>query len=54
MVKGRTKELCSNFISSELGPMSFLWNSFIEMIQILLDFIKSTRTCDWPLQMQQS
>ena len=43
-----------NFISSELGPMSFLRNSFIEMIQILLDFINSTRTCDWPLQTQAS
>ena len=32
------------FICSELGPMSFLWNSFIEMVKILLDFIKSTHT----------
>ena len=42
------------FICSELGPTSFLWNSFIEMVQILLDFIKSTRTGDWPLHMQAS
>ena len=41
-------------ICSELGPMSFLWNSFIEMVQILLDFIKSKRTGDWPLHMQAS
>ena len=42
------------FICSELGPISFLWNSFVEMIQILLDFIKSTRIGDWPLHMQAS
>ena len=52
---------CSNyetfeekFVCSELGPMSFLWNSFNEMVQLLLDFIKSTRTGDWPLYMQAS
>ena len=42
------------FICFELGPMSFLWNSFIEMVQMLLDFIKSKRTGDWPLHMQAS
>ena len=42
------------FICSELGTMSLLWNSFIEMVQILLDVIKSTRTCGWPLHMQAS
>ena len=34
--------------------MSFLWNSFFEMVQILLDFIKSTRTGDWSSHMQVS
>ena len=42
------------FICSELEQMSFLWNSFIEMVQILLEFIKSTRTGGWPLLMQAS
>ena len=42
------------FICSELEPMTLLWNSFIEMIQILLGFIKSTRTGDWPLYIQAS
>ena len=41
-------------ICSELGPMSFLWNSLIEMVQILLDFIKSSCMGDWPLHMQAS
>ena len=34
--------------------MSFLWNSLIEMVQLLLDFIKSTCMGDWPLHMQAS
>ena len=42
------------FICSELGSISFLCNSFVEMVQILLDFIKSTRIGDWPLHMQAS
>ena len=42
------------FICSELGTMSLLWNSFIEMVQILLDVVKSMRTCGWPLHMQAS
>ena len=42
------------FICSELGLMSFLWNIFFEMVQILLDFIKCTRTGDWSLHMQAS
>ena len=42
------------FICSELGLMSCLWNSFFKMVQILLDFIKSTRTGDWSLHMQVS
>ena len=42
------------FICSELGTTSLLWNSFIEMVQILLDVVKSMRTCGWPLHMQAS
>ena len=41
-------------ILSELGPMATYWNSFIEMVQILLNYIKSTRTGDWPAHLQAS
>ena len=34
------------FICSELGPMPALWNSFMKVVQILQNFIKSTRTGD--------
>ena len=33
-------------ICSELRPILVLWNSFMEMVKILRDFIKSTRTGD--------
>ena len=39
-------------ICSTLGPMAFFWNSFIKMTQILLDYIKASRTCDWSLHLQ--
>ena len=41
-------------IVSELGPMAIYWNSCISMIQILLDFIKSTRIGYWALHLQAS
>lgn len=36
----------------ELGPMAEFWQSYIEMVQILLDFIKATRGGDWDLHLQ--
>ena len=41
-------------ICSTLGPMALFWNSFIEMTQILLDYIKSSRTGDWSLHLKAS
>ena len=34
--------------------MALFWNNFIEMTQILLDYIKSSRTGDWSLHLQAS
>ena len=36
------------------SPMAVFWNSFIEMTQILLDYIKSSRTGDLSLHLQAS
>ena len=33
------------------GPMACYWQSFIHMVQILLDFIKSIRSGDWSLHL---
>ena len=41
-------------ILSEFRPMATYWNSFIDMVQILLDYIKSTRTGDWHVHLQAS
>ena len=41
-------------ICSTVGPMALFWNSFIEMAQILLDYIKLFRTGDWSLHWQTS
>ena len=41
-------------ILSDYGPMAKYWNSFIETVQILLDFIKSTRNGDWHAHLQAS
>ena len=32
-----------------LGPMAKFWESFLNMVQILLDYIKSTRNGNWDL-----
>ena len=41
-------------ILSDYGPMAKYWNSFIEVVPILLDFIKSTRNGDWHAHLQAS
>ena len=42
-------------ITSEvMGPMAIFWNSFIQMVQVLLHYIKSKRVGDWDLHMQAS
>ena len=38
--------------NGELGPMAEFWQSFIDMVQVLLDFIKATRNGDWDLHLQ--
>lgn len=35
-----------------LGPLAIFWQSFIEMVQTLLDYIKSMRTGNWSLHLQ--
>ena len=34
-----------------LGPMAKFWESFLNMVQILLDYIKSTRNGNWDLHL---
>ena len=38
----------------DLGPMAQFWQSFIEMTQTLLDYLKSMRTGDWDLHLSSS
>ena len=38
----------------KFGPMAVFWQSFIEMVQTLLDFIKSMRIGDWNLHLNSS
>ena len=35
-----------------LGPMARFWQSYLDMVQILLDFVKSTRLPSWDLHLQ--
>ena len=54
-----TEELSSLFMeyeekmrNQEFGPMAAFWQSFLDMVQILLDFIRAVRTGDWDLHLQ--
>ena len=38
--------------SDKIGPMSEFWNSFLTMVDIMLDYIKSIRLADWNLHLQ--
>ena len=35
----------------DFGPMAQFWQSFLDMVQTLLDYVKSTRTGDWELHL---
>ena len=39
------------FENNYLGPMAKFWESFLNMVQILLDYIKSTRNGNWDLHL---
>ena len=41
-------------VLDQYGAMANFWNSFVTMVQILLDFIKSTRKGDWIGHLQAS
>ena len=40
--------------NSETYPMAVFWSSYLEMVQTLRDFVKSTKTGDWDLHMYAS
>ena len=39
-------------VDGEFGTMAMFWQSFVDMVQVLLDFIKSMRMRDWDLHLQ--
>ena len=38
--------------SFSLGPMAVFWSSFLDMVEVLLDYVKSFRTGNWELNLQ--
>ena len=36
------------------GPMEVMWQSYLDIAQIVLDFTKSNRSGDWDLHLQSS
>ena len=40
--------------AGKLGPMAQFWQSYLDMVQILLDFIKSIRQACWDLHLQST
>lgn len=38
--------------NQEFGPMAAFWQTFLDMVQILLDFIRAVRTGDWDMHLQ--
>ena len=46
-----SEEFDAKIRNGEFGPMAEFWQSFIDMVQILLDFIRATRNGDWNLHL---
>ena len=40
--------------NGDFGPMAMFWQSYLDMVQILLDFVKSIRLPDWNLYLQST
>ena len=40
--------------NGDFGPMAMFWQSYLDMVQILLDFVKSIRLPDWNLHLQST
>ena len=38
----------------DFGPMATYWQTYLDMVQILLDYIKSIRLPDWDLHLQST
>ena len=39
-------------LDGDLGPTASVWTSFLQMVQILFDFIRSIKLGNWNLHMQ--
>ena len=46
------EEFDAKIRKGDFGPMARFWQSFIDMGQTMLDFIKAIRTGDWDLHLQ--
>ena len=44
-------QLYQQFCQTPEGPMKEFWNSYIEMVMLLLRFIRATREGDWNLHL---
>ena len=40
--------------NGDFGPKTMFWQSYLDMVQILLDFVKSIRLPDWNLHLQST
>ena len=44
----------SSLLAGSLGPTACVWSSFLQMVQILLDFARSIKLGDWKLHLQST
>lgn len=42
----------ASLLNGSLGPTASVWSSFLQMVQILLDFARSVKLGDWKLHLQ--
>ncbi|CAB4021754.1 Hypothetical predicted protein, partial [Paramuricea clavata] len=44
----------ASLLNGALGPTASVWSSFLQMVQILLDFARSVKLGDWKLHLQST
>lgn len=45
-------DLYKEFCKEDNGPLKVFWNSYLEMVEVLMNFVRATREGNWALHLE--
>ena len=45
-------DLYNEYHKEDNGPLKFFWNSYLEMVEVLMKFVQATREGNWDLDLE--